>query len=471
MKTIKNEVNAATKAIAALDLTQQLEEARNALARGEDITRRLEEIRNAVNSRTSQIVKAAEGVLQFFKWFEDQTEAKGYPRGTWYAWAEKNEAKLNALDDEASEEAKPFEHLPIREYIDKRNEIFRARALAACFEDLTKAEKEDEAPAFSLVSAYTKISDSFSVAFNNNQTTNKLWRLAPGESASFLVKGSPVRVSNLIGYKLTDWDLLVFFAAYHVAANNAPVLDTRRCTEEHPDGEPVLFASYADIARQLRDGALDRRSAFYAAVKESLDRVMQTKFLYDYRGLIDDESGRQYIGAADESPLEGNRVIVKAHNQKDKEGITIKKSWFMDLLKRAGNNPSYFQMFRTYFSGVRFDGRQDGELFCFLFRRGTNTAPNSNRVWLYAKGNQTETLFKALGMDDISTIERPTPTQRTRDNRARQKIEDILKALKASGRWDVELIKEGPSKKLVGFVLRIRKEDAEEKAAIEPPKK
>lgn len=393
-------------------------------------------------------------------------EAHGFTRYDYAFWLTHTDQDLGKVTATAREEVKQYEHLPADEYIKKFIEIENRLNLDLCLEFLReRKEKKDkqaaeeakaEADKCLCTALAPRLSESYKISLNNYQTLEKILAMEPGESLTLQVGKASVAMQRLTGDPLTDADKWVLFATCEVAKNNT-ILSPRLADAENPKGKYVPFAGFLDVASQMKEGKVRTNSGLYKAVVESLARLTESKYFYDYRDLVNSPDLKERaISAEEQALIEGRRAIARSNNGKAKEGIIVSSSWIMDFLARAGN-PGVFDMFRKYLSGIRIDGREDLEMFARILKRATSTATHQNRQRVYAAGRPAEeqTFFKACRLLDISTISAPTSSQRSQDLRQRQKLEGMLSSLKETGDFEVKMEREGRAKKLVAFEVRL----------------
>lgn len=403
--------------------------------------------------RISPAIKSLFEIMSIVRKYEDRMVKEGYPRGTFYEWVMTHQDRLDEVIRIADKRAKEFEGAP--DFPRKYTELSEDIAIELCLKDLKKETAEREADKCLCTALIPRLTESYQVSLNNYQSLEKILAMESGHDLTLKVGSASVAIQRLTGDPLTEADKMVLFATCHVAKNNT-VLYPRLADAEHPDGKRVPFAGFLDVAAQMKGGKVRKGSGLYEAVVQSLARLTTSKYFFDYRDLVNSPSLKERaISAEEQALIEGRRVIARAHNGKSKEGIIVNGSWIMDFLARAGN-PGVFKLFRKYLTDIRIDGPEDLEMFARILKRATNTAPHQNRQRLYAAGRPAEeqTFFKSCGLLDISTVAKPTTTQRSQDSRQRIKLEKMLASLKDTGDFSVSLEMEGRNKKLIAFEVR-----------------
>lgn len=318
---------------------------------------------------------------------------------------------------------------------------------------------------------YPVVPPYFMTSFHDNQLRNVYWFLPKGGDCEVKVNPTPefpqpatVKITKVKGDSiLTDFDYMVLSAMRSVCQKN------KARSRLSADGA-VPFAAYSDIVLQLsgkKDLAKNTKSGLYKAVRESLRKMKETAWEYDLDELY--EARRKYrpdlfqeseVTFATGAPtFSGYEAKVRLPNGVASLGIILNDCWVFSLLDKFENrfNVKIFQEF--FPPDIKRD--RDFHLYAYILKRGTASLPTINQVFLYQKDRPNqETLFKALGMEDISEKVRPDGKLRKFDFDMRMRIEAILNHLKKSPVWHIEMPKDGKLKKMTQFTIRYSKDEA-----------
>lgn len=349
---------------------------------------------------------------------------------------------------------------------DKKNGSLDRLVRGLCEEDSKEALRESDV----LLTDFPVVPPYFTTCFNDNQLRNRYWFLNKGERIRVPVKATDefpssfIEIAKTIGDSiLTDFDYMVLSAMRAVSQEN------KARARLHSDRE-VPFAAYSDIVLLLsgkKDLAKNKNSTLYKAVLESLRKMKETKWDYDVDELYEarreirpDLFSKSEITAASNAPtFVGYEVKARLPNGALRLGIALLDCWVFSLLDKFENRFDV-KIFQEFFPpDIKKD--RDLHLYAFILKRGTATLPTVNRVFLYQKDRPNqETLFKALGWDDVSVKIRPDGALRKFDSDMRGRIESILSHLEKSPAWEVHLLRDPKTAKLTNFIVRYDRDEA-----------